>query len=82
MSPRARRAGVDRGGDEAARRPGADDVYRRARVSDKELVDLNYQVISINAFNRLAVPFRAVRGNYRPGMFDKPGAFDAPAGRP
>ena len=63
--------------------PVADEVYRRARdhFGEKELVDLNYQVISINAFNRLAVPFRAVPGNYRPGMFDKPGAFDAPGGR-
>jgi AhpD family alkylhydroperoxidase len=45
-----------------------DEVYRRAReqFSEKELVDLNYAVAMINAWNRLAVPFRTVPGTYRP----------------
>ena len=37
-----------------------DDVYKEARqhYSEKELVDLNWVVVAINAWNRLAVPFR------------------------
>lgn len=45
-----------------------DELYQRVRsvFSEKELVDLNYQVIAINAFNRLGVPFRLVPGTYKP----------------
>ena len=48
--------------------PVRDDVFARARehFSEKELVDLTYAVVSINAFNRLAVPFRSVPGSYKP----------------
>jgi AhpD family alkylhydroperoxidase len=37
-----------------------DDVYEEARhhYSEKELVDLNWVVVAINAWNRLAIPFR------------------------
>ena len=37
-----------------------DDVYKEARqhYSEKELVDLNWVVVAINAWNRLAIPFR------------------------
>ncbi|MGE3967900.1 MAG: carboxymuconolactone decarboxylase family protein [Dongiaceae bacterium] len=37
-----------------------DEVYREARLhfSEKELVDLTYVVIAMNAWNRLAVSFR------------------------
>jgi AhpD family alkylhydroperoxidase len=46
-----------------------DEVYERVRqhFSEKELVDLNFAVIAINAWNRLAIPFRAVPGSYKPG---------------
>jgi AhpD family alkylhydroperoxidase len=39
-----------------------DDVFERVRrhFSDKELVDLNYAVAAINAWNRIAIPFRSV----------------------
>jgi AhpD family alkylhydroperoxidase len=37
-----------------------DEVYDEARqhYSEKELVDLNWVVVAINAWNRLAIPFR------------------------
>lgn len=35
--------------------------------SDKELTDLTFAVIAINAWNRLAVPFRVPAGTYQPG---------------
>jgi AhpD family alkylhydroperoxidase len=39
-----------------------DEVFERVRphFSDKELVDLNYAVAAINAWNRIAIPFRSV----------------------
>ena len=39
-----------------------DDVFERVRkhFNDKELVDLNYAVAAINAWNRIAIPFRSV----------------------
>jgi len=48
---------------------GVDDAcYAEARqhFSDKELVDLTLAVITINAWNRLAVPFRSPAGSYQP----------------
>jgi AhpD family alkylhydroperoxidase len=47
-----------------------DDVFERTRkhFSEEELVKLNYAVIAINAWNRLAITFRAVPGNYTPGQ--------------
>jgi AhpD family alkylhydroperoxidase len=46
-----------------------DDVYQLAcsQFSEKELVDLTMAIIAINGWNRLAVSFRAVAGNYQPG---------------
>jgi AhpD family alkylhydroperoxidase len=45
-----------------------DDVYERVRkhFTDVELVNLNYAVVVINAWNRLAITFRAVPGQYQP----------------
>ncbi len=45
-----------------------DAVYQEARkqFSEKELVDLTMAVITINAWNRLAIPFRSAVGNYQP----------------
>jgi AhpD family alkylhydroperoxidase len=45
-----------------------DDVYEEARrhFSEKELVDLNMAVVVINAWNRVAISFRAVPGTYQP----------------
>jgi AhpD family alkylhydroperoxidase len=42
-----------------------DDVFEcvRQHFSAKELVDLNYAVAAINAWNRIAIPFRAVPEN-------------------
>jgi len=44
-----------------------DDVYENARsqFSERELVDLTMAVIAINGWNRLAVSFRAIAGNYQ-----------------
>lgn len=44
----------------------ADDVYERVRtqLSEKELSDLTFLVMSINAWNRVNVGFRAVPGSY------------------
>lgn len=45
-----------------------DEVYEEARrhYSEKELVDLNWVVVAINAWNRLAIPFRFPAGSYQP----------------
>jgi AhpD family alkylhydroperoxidase len=45
-----------------------DDVYEEARkhFSEKELVDLTFAVIAINAWNRLAISFRTPPGSYKP----------------
>lgn len=44
----------------------ADDVYEsvRAQLSEKELSDLTFLVMSINAWNRVSVGFRVVPGTY------------------
>jgi AhpD family alkylhydroperoxidase len=46
-----------------------DEVFERTRAqfSEKELANLNFAVVAINAWNRLAIPFRSVPGNYQPG---------------
>ncbi|WP_313026114.1 carboxymuconolactone decarboxylase family protein [Pseudomonas lopnurensis] len=43
-----------------------DEVYERVRtqLSEKELSDLTFQVMSINAWNRVNVGFRVVPGTY------------------
>lgn len=44
----------------------ADTVYEsvRAQLSEKELSDLSFMVMSINAWNRVSVGFRVVPGTY------------------
>jgi AhpD family alkylhydroperoxidase len=52
-------------------RAGVSDVlYNEARsqFTEKELVDLTIAVIAINAWNRLAVTFRAPVGNHKPAL--------------
>ncbi len=46
-----------------------DELYAETlrHFSEKELVDLNWVVVAINAWNRLAISFRAVPGSYQPG---------------
>ena len=45
-----------------------DEVYEEAlaHFSEKEIVDLTYLAMTINAWNRLAVATRALPGRYRP----------------
>ena len=45
-----------------------DDLYERTReqFSEAELVALNFAVIAINAWNRIAITFRAPVGTYQP----------------
>jgi AhpD family alkylhydroperoxidase len=45
-----------------------DQVYEEVRqqLSEKELADLTLAVATINAWNRLAIAFRAVPGTYQP----------------
>src|SRR5262249_44228305 len=45
-----------------------DALYEEARdhFSEKELVDLNWAVAAINAWNRVAISFRSVPGTYKP----------------
>ncbi|MGE5756212.1 MAG: carboxymuconolactone decarboxylase family protein, partial [Planctomycetaceae bacterium] len=47
---------------------GPDDVFGLAReqFGDKGLVDLTWAVAAINAWNRIAISFRAVPGAYQP----------------
>ncbi len=46
----------------------SDALYERVRqyFSDKELIDLTMAVIAINGWNRLAIAFQSVPGNYQP----------------
>jgi len=46
----------------------SDEVYDQARAvfSEEELVDLDLAVVAINAWNRLAIPFRSEPGTYKP----------------
>ncbi len=46
----------------------ADELYAEVRrhFDEKALVDLTLAIIAINGWNRLAVPFRAETGSYRP----------------
>lgn len=45
-----------------------DEVYQDVReyFDERELIDLTMAVIAINAWNRLAIAFRAVAGTYQP----------------
>jgi AhpD family alkylhydroperoxidase len=44
-------------------------VYEKAKksFSDEELVNLAFAIIAINGWNRLAITFRSVPGEYQPG---------------
>ena len=46
-----------------------DEIYEEAkqRFTDEELVNLTLAVITINGWNRLAISFRMVPGEYQPG---------------
>ncbi|MGC1548915.1 MAG: carboxymuconolactone decarboxylase family protein [Rhodanobacter sp.] len=46
----------------------ADDVYEQAlrQFSEAELMNLNMAVILMNGWNRIAIPFKAVPGSYKP----------------
>src|SRR6476646_5432431 len=46
----------------------SDEVYQRARsvFGEEELVNLTMAIITINSWNRLAIGFRAVPGEYQP----------------
>ncbi|MDR7135023.1 AhpD family alkylhydroperoxidase [Lysobacter niastensis] len=50
-----------------------DDIYERVRtqLSEKEIVDLTYDIMAINAWNRISVGFRSV-----PGTGDKAYGLD------
>jgi AhpD family alkylhydroperoxidase len=50
-----------------------DEVYERVRtqLSEKELTDLTYEIMAINAWNRVNVAFKVV-----PGAFDKEWGLD------
>ncbi|GAA0579800.1 carboxymuconolactone decarboxylase family protein [Rhizomicrobium electricum] len=43
----------------------ADEIYARVReqLSEKEIADLTFAIVTINAWNRLAIAFRAVPGS-------------------
>ena len=45
-----------------------DDVFERlsSHFSEKEIVDLTYAIANINNWNRIAIAFRAVPGEYQP----------------
>ena len=47
------------------------DVYDRVKLhfSDKEIADLTWAIATINAWNRIAIAFRAKAGDYKPGQF-------------
>lgn len=42
----------------------------RAQFNDKELADLTMAIASINAWNRMAISFRAEPGDYKAGQFN------------
>jgi len=46
-----------------------DDVYAAALAAfgEKGLVDLNMTVVLMNAWNRIAIPYRVAPGSYKPG---------------
>src|SRR4051812_47502945 len=46
-----------------------DEVFEplMAHFTEKEIVDLTWAVAAINAWNRMAISFRAVPGDYKPG---------------
>ncbi|MGH9668210.1 MAG: carboxymuconolactone decarboxylase family protein [Bryobacteraceae bacterium] len=53
-----------------------DEVYEevRQRFSEEEVLNLTLAIASINSWNRLAIGFRQVPGEYKPGMYQQQGA--------
>ena len=53
-----------------------DEVYEEVRqqFSEEELVNLTMAVVTINGWNRLAIAFRAVPGEYQPAARKTGGA--------
>ena len=51
----------------------SDEIYElvRTQLSEKELTDLTYEIMAINAWNRVNVAFKVV-----PGSFDKEWGLD------
>jgi AhpD family alkylhydroperoxidase len=49
-----------------------DSVFKEVReqFNDKELADLTMAIAAINAWNRMAISFRALPGGYQPGQFN------------
>jgi AhpD family alkylhydroperoxidase len=60
-----------------------DELYEFAHqhFSEKELVNLTMAVIAINAWNRLAITFRSIRGSDRLGEHGDQGAPEAADGK-
>lgn len=50
-----------------------DQVFERARqqFSEEELAYLTLAIVAINGWNRFAISFRAVPGNYKPGTIHR-----------
>src|SRR5262245_49983504 len=48
----------------------SDEIYQEARerFTEEELVNLTLAIIAINSWNRLAIGFRAVPGQYQPAV--------------
>ncbi|HET7757825.1 MAG TPA: carboxymuconolactone decarboxylase family protein [Steroidobacteraceae bacterium] len=61
--------------------PDAVYLATRAQFSEQELVDLTMAVIVINGWNRLAIAFRTVPGNYHPSAPAHPAAAAEAGGR-
>ena len=47
-----------------------DEIYESVRqhFSEKELVDLTMAIVAINGWNRLAISFRSIAGEYQPPL--------------
>jgi AhpD family alkylhydroperoxidase len=50
----------------------SDELYNSVRehFDEQELVALTMAVVAINGWNRLAIPFRTVPGEYEPGKYE------------
>lgn len=71
--PRTRGARLDGGRTLIAESHASDEEYEAARVafSEQELVNLTMAIVTINGWNRLAIYFREVPGNYEPQQHAK-----------
>jgi alkylhydroperoxidase family enzyme len=48
-------------------------MKRQKSFSEEELVNLTLAIITIDGWNRLAITFRWVPGEYQPGMYNTEG---------